>query len=34
VLGGPALAVAVRPLLDDPNPEIQAAAQQALDGWA
>lgn len=32
-LGGPALEIAVRPLLDDPNPEIRAAAASAIEGW-
>ncbi len=33
-LGGPALEVAVRPLLQDANPEIRAAAAAAVEGWA
>jgi hypothetical protein len=33
-LGGPALELAVRPLLDDTSPEVRAAAQVAVDGWA
>lgn len=32
-LGGPAMALAVRPLLQDPAPEVRAAAQAALAHW-
>lgn len=33
-LGGPAMSLAVRPLLDDPAPEVRAAAEVAMAGWA
>lgn len=33
-LGGPSMSVAVRPLLEDPAPEVREAAQAAMARWA
>jgi len=33
-LGGPSMSLAVRPLLDDPAPEVREAAAAAMDVWA